>query len=467
MSRDSIAITGQTAAAARALAADQAHAAKPAGNMLGNKVAQAGHNNTPPAGNFKARVEHFFATTLPKALTAAKEAVLSLLRPAGNAAAPSAAGASPAQGAASAAGSAAPTAPAAAPAAAAASGPLTIRSAEIFGKGAGTVGASQISFKDVSNDDAKRAAVTYAYVRQQVDVPQNANMSQLLGSFCRGPNLASQSFAFASAEYSSEKAEAIAGYIEGEGPLPVVAKSLGDALNGGTGRSEYGEVEKLLQEGKRGEVAKMVHHAVDLLSLSLENVYGRPGDVFSVAAKAEKVPQELCNLVGVAWQAIDDSALSDDMKGKLKGNIVKDATVLRTVNAKVSDLAAKAGAETLEQRNLLGFNAAIQRLANGLELEPSQQGAFNIYAELGVSDRISGMGKQWGQTIQQFGAAVAARADAGVLASAKADGQRYIDEFEDARTDYNARLQGRKAAGTNGDVGDEVLNSPLTSSPFA
>lgn len=82
MSKDSIAITGQSAAAARTMAADRAQSAKPAGEMFGNKVAQAGHNNTPAAGKFKARVEHFFITTLPKALTAAKEAVLSLLRPA-------------------------------------------------------------------------------------------------------------------------------------------------------------------------------------------------------------------------------------------------------------------------------------------------------------------------------------------------------------------------------------------------
>lgn len=85
MSKDSIAITGQSAAAARAMAADRAQAAKPAGEMFGNKVAQAGHNNAPPAGKFKARVEHFFTTTLPKALTTARDAVLSLLRPAAGA----------------------------------------------------------------------------------------------------------------------------------------------------------------------------------------------------------------------------------------------------------------------------------------------------------------------------------------------------------------------------------------------
>lgn len=161
-------------------------------------------------------------------------------------------------------------------------------------------------------------------------------------------------------------------------------------------------------------------------------IYGHDDD--SVAEAASRVPQDLCNALGIAMKAIDDSDASDDIKDKARSKAKTDFIALRTINpAQVTPLPEEAQAEqrlpNVAQRNIIEFSKLAQNIANGVgygDKEVLHEGAMEYFSEQDTATKLA-------ERFDKFCDQVLARVDEHVVAAAVAGSERLIAEFEGAR----------------------------------
>jgi hypothetical protein len=373
------------------------------GRLEGHTVQQAATAHAPaaPSGIGK-RIADFFTATLPGFFSAARNAVLSLFRPAGAAPAPQAVR---------------PTTPK----------PI----AEFTFPGdcyAPDSAPTEKKYPVPSNDVARGAAYATARYFASTTAIKIASgtdgAGDARGAFLRSNYVATAKLAVAEgAPMAGNVRSIVLDAFDGKGPTAFLDASYD------TKASNYQAICGKDDHGVDADAA--ARDAVATAEKIYEAIFGTPGDQSSIDAAASRVPQGLCDALAIGLKAIDDANIADNAVAKeLKDKLATDMIALRVVNPAITNaIVSQPGQEAMGdtmRRNILEFSKFVQNIANGVPMgrkEAIHPAASQALADNNTQGRLQA-------TFKAFTAAVVARADASTVAAAAADGVRMAADFD-------------------------------------
>ncbi len=198
---------------------------------------------------------------------------------------------------------------------------------------------------------------------------------------------------------------------------PILAFRKGSYPSGGNFVG-YGEDAEVADENASTKAA------VDNLEAVSAKLFGT--DPESTAAAAAKVPQDLCDALAVALDAIDQSDAAVDLKEKAKSKTISDFLFLRTINPAIATASKDQSLSNCAQRNILEFQKVLQTIANGVSVvdnpkEPLHENVEPIFKENNTEEKIR-------KQIDDFSKVVIARANGDVVKAANSEAA--LDRFK-------------------------------------
>ena len=186
--------------------------------------------------------------------------------------------------------------------------------------------------------------------------------------------------------------------------------------------------------------SKLIEQSLDIVDRCMCKAFGKPGDAASIEEAAARLPQSLCDQIAVLHKAIDDSNVSDELKGKLKLHAARDAVALRTIlpiGTKIANdideveskrIFAENKNKPLDQQvqfkrsipaaSMVEVSKVMQSLVNGV-------GVGTKDTDLDVQEAGGDLQDRWNASFADFMNAAVARADPAVVAAAARDGAAF------------------------------------------
>lgn len=414
------------------------------GRLGGHTVQQAATAHAPAArSGIGSAIANFFTATLPDFFSMAGNAVLSLFRPAPQAA--------PVPQAAPAPRAAARAVPQARPAQTELK-PISKYAypGDCFDKNYLTP-SKNVARGAVYATVAHFASSTAASVAAGTGGANNAR-----GAFLRASDLATNNVAvIEGAPLAADIRDIVLDAYAEKGPIAFLSQSYEPD------RSFYQVIKDKDKGGnyKLGiDVDAAARDAVATAENVYEKIFGTPGDQSSIKAAANRVPQGLCDALAIALKAVDDADFSDDaLKTEMKEKIGADMIALRVLNPTLATAAMQPLPNgdpmgNTMARNLTELSKFVQNIANGVAMgskEPIHLSVAQALADNNTEAKLQA-------TYKEFIAFVAERADPAVVAAAVTDGVRMAADFDAEQVRQGKALSSASVSGN--DAGSTLSN---------